>query len=232
MSANAIRLEGRAARFWTATNGKKAVMAATGVILIGFVIVHMAGNLQIFAGPSKFNTYAHTLKSMPALLWGARSVLLLSVLLHIWSAFQLWSRKNEARPVAYMAKKSIASSYASRTMYWTGPILSLFIIYHLLHFTIGAGGTPFNPEEPYDNVIAGFQVIPIALFYIVAMGCLCFHLFHGIWSLFQTLGIHHPKYTPLLRTAAKLIAVLLFAGFSSIPVGVMLGLVSGSSPVL
>ncbi len=228
MSANAIRLDGRAARFWSATLGKKAVMALTGVILVGFVVVHLLGNLQVFAGPDKFNTYAHTLKSIPAVLWGARLTLLMAVALHIWSAFSLWRLKAEARPVKYRNQRSIASTYASRTMYWSGPILLLFIVYHLLHFTVGVGGTRFIEGEPYDNLVSGFQVVPIALFYILAMGCLCFHLFHGVWSMFQTLGVNHPKYSPLLRFAAKVLAIALFVGFSSIPLGVLLGRIQPS----
>lgn len=228
MSAHAIRLDGRAARFWSATLGKKAVMALTGVILVGFVVVHLLGNLQVFAGPDKFNAYAHTLKSIPAVLWGARLTLLTAVFLHIWSAFSLWRLKAEARPVKYQNQRSIASTYASRTMYWSGPILLLFIVYHLLHFTVGVGGTRFVEGEPYDNLVAGFQVVPIALFYIVAMGFLCFHLFHGVWSMFQTLGVNHPKYSPLLRLAAKVTAIALFVGFSSIPLGVLLGRIQPS----
>jgi succinate dehydrogenase / fumarate reductase cytochrome b subunit len=223
MSANAIRLDGRTARFWSATNGKKAVMALTGILLVGFVVVHLLGNLQAFAGVDKFNAYAHALKSMGPVLWGARLTLLTAVCLHIWSAFSLWRLKAEARPVDYVTKKSIASTYAARTMYWSGPILLLFIIYHLMQFTFGVGGTRFIESEPYDNMVAGFEVPAIAVFYVLAMACLCLHLYHGIWSMLQTLGIHHPKYTPFLRTLAKIIAVALFLGFSSIPLAVMLG---------
>jgi succinate dehydrogenase / fumarate reductase, cytochrome b subunit len=225
MNASAVRLDDRAARFWTATNGKKAVMALSGVVLTGFLVVHMSGNLQLFAGAERFNNYAHTLKALPALLWGTRAALLASVFLHVWSAYSLWRLKSEARPTGYVRKRAIASTYAARTMYWTGPILLLFIIYHLMQFTIGVGGTPFVETEPYDNVVAGFSVIPIALFYILAMGCLCYHLFHGVWSLFQTLGVNHPRYTPKLRLLAKTIAWVLFLGFSSVPVGVLTGVV-------
>ena len=227
-SANAIRGDGRAARFWSATLGKKAVMALTGAILSGFVVIHLLGNLQAFAGPDQFNGYAHALKSVPAVLWSARLTLLTAVLLHIWSAFRLWRIKAEARPIGYQKKKSSASSYASRTMYWSGPILLIFIVYHLLHFTVGAGGTRFVEDEPYDNLVSGFQVWPIAVFYIVAVAILCLHLFHGIWSMFQSLGVNHPKYTPILRLAAKLIAIALFLGFSSIPLAVMLGRIQPS----
>ncbi len=226
MSASAaIVKDSRLSRFWNATAGKKAVMALTGFILFGFVVVHMAGNLQIFLGPEKFNGYAKALKALPALLWGARAVLLASVFLHIWAAVELWSLKNAARPVAYAKRKPIVSTYASRTMYWSGPILAAFIVYHLLHFTIGAGGTPFDEHDPYTNVVRGFQVLPIAFAYIVAMSLLCMHLYHGVWSLFQTLGVQHPRYTPVLRNAAKAFAFLVFLGFISVPAGVIAGVV-------
>src|SRR5947209_9773460 len=224
MSANAIQLQGRAAHFWSATLGKKAVMAVTGVILVGFLIEHLAGNLLTFSGPDAFNGYARAAKSLPGpILWGGRAFLLVAALLHIWSAFSLWRLKADARPVNYRTRKPIASTYASRTMYWTGPIVLLFLIYHILHFTIGVGGTRFVEGDPYDNLVAGFRVIPIALFYILAMGCLCLHLFHGVWSMFQTIGVNHPKYTPWLRVGAKVFAIAMFLGFSSIPLAVMLG---------
>lgn len=216
---------GRFSRFFTATNGKKIVMAVSGLILWGFLIGHMAGNLQVFLGPKVFNHYAETLKSMPPLLWGTRITLLIAVGLHIWSAFALMRLKNAARPVGYVKKASVASTYASRTMYWSGPILLAFIIYHLMHFTIGIGGTPFEEGLAYENLVRGFQVIPVALFYLISMGLLCMHLYHGLWSMTQTLGFHHPQYTPKIRVAAKLIAFVLFVGFASIPVAVLAGVV-------
>lgn len=222
----AITKDSRLSRFWNATNGKKAVMAVTGVVLVGFVLGHMAGNLQIFLGPEKFNAYAAALKALPALLWGARAVLLLSVMLHIWAAIALWQLKNDARPQNYVKRKPIASSYASRTMYWSGPIVGAFIFYHLLHFTIGAGGTAFDPVDVYSNVIAGFRVWFLSLFYIFAMGLLCLHLYHGVWSMFQSLGFQHPRYTPVLQNAAKAIAIVVFLGFVSVPVAVLAGWVS------
>lgn len=227
MSSSAAPLapSSRTARLWTASNGKKAVMAVTGLVLVGFLFAHLAGNLGVYLGPRAFNTYAAAIKSIPAVLWGARSVLLMSVALHIWSALQLMSRNNAARPTAYVKKTSVVSTYASRTMYMSGPILALFIVYHLMHFTVGVGGTPFEEGKAYENLVAGFQVWYISFFYIVAMAMLCTHLFHGIWSMTQTLGFHHPKYTPRLRSAAKAIAIALFLGFASIPVSVMLGIV-------
>lgn len=212
-------------RFWDTTIGKKAVMAVSGAVLVGFVVFHLLGNLQIFLGPDRFNNYAHALKSLPELLWTVRIALLVSVILHIWSSVQLAVVKSEARPIDYVRTKSTASSYASRTMYMSGPILAAFIVYHLLQFTFGAGGTPFMESDPYGNVINGFRVPAVSLFYIVAMLLLCLHLRHGLSSIVQTLGLHHPRYTPRLKTLAVIAATLIFFGFVSIPVAVMTGLI-------
>lgn len=227
MSAAAVPLEAssRTSRLWNATNGKKAVMAVSGLVLVGFLFAHLAGNLGVYLGPRAFNAYAATIKSIPAVLWGARATLLLAVALHIWSAVSLYRRNSSARPVGYIRKQSVVSTYASRTMYWSGPILSAFIVYHLLHFTVGRGGTPFEEGDAYGNLVAGFQVWFIALFYIVSMAMLCTHLFHGLWSMTQTLGFHHPKYTPRIRSVAKVIAIALFLGFASIPVSVLTGVI-------
>ena len=212
--------------FWKTTNGKKAVMAVTGVVLAGFIVGHLLGNLQIFIGRDTFNGYAEGLKKLHVLLWGTRAALLVSVALHIWSTIQLAARRSSARPVAYQKYTAQTSSYASRTMYMSGPIVAAFIVYHLLHFTIGVGGTPYDAGDPYGNVVAGFKVIPVALAYVIAMGLLCLHLRHGLASFLQTLGVNHPAYTPKIKLAASLIAGLIFLGFSSIPVAVMAGVVS------
>ena len=227
MSATAIGFgDKRVARFWSASIGKKLIMAITGAILFLFVVVHMVGNLQVFMGAEHFNAYARFLRVEPALLWAARAGLLVTVILHIWASVQLaLLNKFEARPVGYVKKKNVGSTYASRTMYWSGPIIAAFVIYHLMQFTIGVGGTPFEEGQAYENLVAGFQVIPISIFYIVAMALLMMHLYHGVWSMFQTLGANHPRYTPVLKNLAKTAAILLFAGFSVIPVAVMTGLV-------
>jgi succinate dehydrogenase / fumarate reductase cytochrome b subunit len=216
----------RSLRFWNTTVGKKAVMAVTGAILAGFVVAHLLGNLQIFLGPDRFNAYAHFLKSMPEILWPARIVLLVSVILHIWSSIQLAVVKSEARPVGYVQRKPIVSTYASRTMYWSGPIVAAFIIYHLMEFTFGVGGTAYTEGDAYGNVINGFHVPAVALFYIFAMALLCTHLRHGIASVVQTLGFHHPQYAAKLKLASTLIAAFIFFGFVSIPVAVLAGAIS------
>jgi succinate dehydrogenase / fumarate reductase cytochrome b subunit len=212
-------------RFYASTVGKKAAMAVSGCILFLFVVGHLIGNLQIYEGPENLNRYAALLRSMPALLWSVRTVLLAMVLLHIWSSVQLAARNIAARPVGYRKKKAAGSSYASRTMYWSGPIILAFVIYHLLDFTFGQVNPHFEPGNVYGNVVASFQLIPVAGFYILAMLLLCLHLYHGLWSMFQSLGIAHPRYTPMLRNGAAVVAILIAVGNISIPVAVLSGLV-------
>jgi succinate dehydrogenase / fumarate reductase, cytochrome b subunit len=225
MSATAVHFPAESLRFWQTTVGKKAIMAVTGFILFGFVVAHLIGNLQIYESPEKINRYSAALHSMPALLWGARIALLLSVFLHIWSSWRLWLLQRAARPIGYIRKVNAHSTYASRTMVWSGPIILAFVIFHLLHFTFGTvhPGGAFIEHDVYHNVVTGFQVWPVSLFYIVAMIMLCYHLYHGLWSMFQTLGISHPVYTPILRTLAKIIAILIAIGNISIPISILAG---------
>jgi len=210
-------------RFYASTVGKKAMMAVSGCILFLFVVAHLAGNLQIYEGPEKINNYSRILHSMPALLWGARLTLLAMVALHIWSSIQLAIRNNAARPVGYVKKKAAGSSYASRTMYWSGPIILAFVIYHLLDFTFGTTNPSYREGNVYGNILASFQVLLISAFYILAMLLLCMHLYHGLWSMFQSLGVHPERFTPALKKAAAVIALLIAAGNISIPVSVMVG---------
>ena len=225
MSAPAVTFpDTRLARFWSATNGKKIVMAVSGVVLFLFIVGHMIGNLQIFLGPTRLNDYAYFLKHGGLeITWTVRTVLTVLVILHIWAAFQLWLQKRRARPVGYVMKENIGSTYASRTMYWSGPIILAFVIYHLMEFTWGVGGTPFAEADVYKTVLAGFNVKIVSGFYVFALALLCLHLYHGVWSMFQSVGIFHPRYTPLLRALAKVVAVLIFAGYVSIPVAVLAG---------
>jgi succinate dehydrogenase cytochrome b subunit len=217
----------RPARFWASTNGKKAVMAVTGAILLLFVIGHMLGNLQVFAGAEQLNGYGRFLHGVPEILWGVRAVLIVAVVLHIWASVELAIRKTKARPVSYAQRDNVASSYASRTMYWSGPILLAFVIYHLLHLTAGAihPGGEFVPADVYHNVVTGFQVWYVSAWYIFAMVLLGFHIRHGAWSMFQSVGINHPRHTPILKKAALVLAILIVAGYISIPLSVMSGLV-------
>jgi succinate dehydrogenase / fumarate reductase cytochrome b subunit len=217
-------------RFYEAPVGKKAVMALSGVVLVGFVLGHMLGNLQIFLpqgpdGKYAIDAYGEALHHNAPLLWGVRAVLLLSVIAHIVSAVQLALLKNAARPVPYIRSTPIVSTYASRTMYWSGPIVLAFLIYHLLHFTTGQAHPDFQFLHVQQNVIRGFSVWYVSLFYIVSMILLCLHLYHGVWSMFQSLGIAHPSYTPKLQLGAKAFAILIAAGNISIPIAVLAGLV-------
>ena len=227
MSVTTAILPAGGLRFWQTTVGKKVIMAVTGVILFGFVVGHLLGNLQIFLPPEKINNYAATLRAHPALLWIARITLLVAVVFHTWSSFQLWLLQREARPVSYVKKVNLHSTYASRTMAWSGPIILAFVVFHLLHLTFGTvhPGGRFETHNVYNNVITGFQVWPVSLFYIIAMIMLCYHLYHGLWSMFQTLGISHPVYTPILRVLAKIVAILIAAGNISIPVAILAGMI-------
>lgn len=219
--------EVRPARFWESTNGKKIVMAITGVILFLFVFFHMLGNLQVFEGPAQLNYYGAALRRFPELLWAVRAILLVAVILHIWMSIDLAVRKSKARPVGYAKKENVASSYASRTMYWSGPILLAFVIYHLLHLTAGLvqPGGRFIEGDVYHNVVAGFQVWYVSAWYIFSMVLLGLHIRHGAWSMFQSVGLNHPRHTPILKRAALVVAVIIVAGYVSIPISVMLGLV-------
>ncbi len=200
-------------------------MAVSGLILFLFVVGHLIGNLQIYEGPEKLNNYAKFLRSVPAALWTVRITLLVMVILHIWSSVRLALLKFDARPTGYVKKKATKSSYASRTMYWSGPIILAFVIYHLLDFTFGTVNPHFEEGDVYANVIASFQLIPVSAFYIVAMLLLCMHLYHGLWSMFQSLGYSHPRYTPVLKRSAAVVAILIAAGNISIPLSVLAGLV-------
>ena len=236
MSALAVNPIGRAARFYEAPIGKKAVMAATGIILVGYVLAHMLGNLQIYSpNHQQINLYAGFLHNPSNLLalWAARGVLLLAVILHVTASVQLWMQNRAARPVAYVKKDDVPASYAARTMIWSGPIVAAFVIFHVMHLTMGVvgpgnhdlGGNPTTPDVRY-NVITGFQNYAVSGFYIFAMILLCMHLYHGMWSMFQSLGISHPRYTRKLKMGAAILAILIAIGNCSIPIAVMTGLLS------
>ena len=213
------------ARFYDSSIGKKAVMAVTGLVLFGFLILHMLGNLQVFLGREVMNHYAETLHGNPGLLWVARVVLLVSVVLHTWAAIQLTAVKAAARPVAYVKPGNVQGSTGSRTMMLSGPVIALFVIGHLLHFTTGTIHPQFVELHAYENVVTGFANPIAAGLYIVAMILVGFHLSHGIWSMFQSIGFSHPRYTPLIKKFAGLFSWILIAGFISVPIAVLAGLV-------
>ena len=212
-------------RFVSSTIGRKVVMAVTGIVLFGFTIGHMLGNLQVYQGPEKLNAYAAFLRATPALLWGARAILLISVIFHIWAAISLSRQNDRARPVAYRARRWREGSYASRTMMWSGPILGLFIVYHLLHFTTGTAHPDFNHEDVYRNFVLGFQQVPASAVYIVAMIALGLHLWHGAFSFFQSLGVRNPAWVRGMRLFATATTLLVTLGNLSFPIAVLTGVI-------
>jgi succinate dehydrogenase / fumarate reductase, cytochrome b subunit len=223
----------RVIALWRTMIGKKVVMAVTGVVLIAFVIAHMIGNLKIFAGPNEINAYSRFLREVaePELSYGqllriVRIVLFICVTLHITAAVQLTRMSRAARPIGYNVKRNIETTFSARVMRWGGVLLVVFVIFHLLHLTGGVVGFragQFKHLAVYQNVVAAFAVWPVALFYIVAMGALCLHLSHGIWSMLQTLGWSTARNEARLKVLSRVIAIVVFAGFTSVPVAVMSG---------
>jgi len=219
----------RVQTLYQSTIGKKVIMAVTGAVIFGYLVAHMAGNLQIFLGPEVINKYAAMLHDTPALLWGARVVLLLAFPLHIAMALQLNARNRQARPVAYGTYKRAVSSYAARTMMFSGPVLLLFVLFHLAHLTLGLNVVPaeFVELDPYGNMVRGFSVPWVFLFYVVAASTVGLHMAHGFWSMFQTLGLSHPRYNALVKKVGFLAAVAVASGFILVPVAVFFKLVGG-----
>lgn len=209
--------------------GKKTVMAVTGLIWFGFVIGHMIGNLQVYLGPEQLNGYAQHLKDLAPLLWIVRLVMATSFVLHIVAAFQLWRASSRARPVAYGRRDYAAANYASLTMIWTGPMILLFVAYHIAHFTAPglamSSGYEHSHTDVYANVVSGFSVPWVSALYLLAQGALGAHLLHGGQSLLQTLGLSHPRYNGPPQVILKALCVALFVGNISIPLAVLAGII-------
>ena len=213
--------------------GLKALMAVSGIVLFGFVLGHMAGNLKLYLGPEAINHYAEWLREMgtpllprAGLLWIARIGLLLAVVVHIGAAWKLTLINRRARPHDYEGRSVVQATYAARTMRWGGVILLLFVLYHLADLTFGWANPDFVPGDVYHNVVAGFSVWWVSALYIVGQVALAFHLYHGLWSLFQSLGWNHPAYNDWRRRFAAAFALVVAAGNLSFPLAVLSGLVS------
>jgi succinate dehydrogenase / fumarate reductase cytochrome b subunit len=212
--------------------GKKVVMAGSGVVLLGFVLGHMVGNLKVFQGPEHFNGYAEGLRTFGApffgrgqLLWLIRLVLLTAAALHIWAAYVVTRASWAARPVGYHVLRLVETTYAARTLRWGAVLILLFVIYHLLDLTFGPANPSFIPGDAYHNLVASFGRVPIAAAYIIAMGALCLHLYHGIYSACQTLGLNHPRYNAARRGFALLFSLVVAGGFAAVPLAVLTGVV-------
>ena len=203
-------------------------MALTGAVLFGFLIGHMLGNLQVFLGREVMNHYAETLHGNLPLLWGVRILLLISVVLHTWAAIQLTAVKAAARPVSYVKTANVQATTGSRTMMLSGPVIALFVIGHLLHLTTGTIHPQFVELHAFENVVNAFSNPIASGLYIVAMILVGFHLSHGIWSMFQSIGFSHPRYTPLIKKFAGIFSWVLIAGFIAVPISVLAGLVRNS----
>lgn len=224
-------------RMFISTVGKKYLMAASGAGLFLFVTGHMIGNLQLFLGPEVLNRYAHFLQSLGEILWIIRAGLLVLLLLHIWSAVSLSIENKAARPVDYAhGQPPFAASLASRTMLVGGVLVALFVVYHLLHFTVrvdAVDGTKIAFSElktseghpdVYAMVVAGFRVWYVSLFYILAVGALSLHLSHGAAAMFQSLGLRSHAWWPIISKGALIWSVVLFLGYAAVPGSVLLGL--------
>lgn len=216
-------MPGRIFAFYATSVGKKLVMAVTGLILALFVLGHMLGNLQIYQGPEKLNHYAQLLRTSMPLLWTVRLVLLAAVLLHILAAVQVTLQDWRSRPRKYAVSAYQEADLASRTMIWGGLVVAAFVVYHLLHLTLGSAHPDFRHGDVYHNVVAGFQVPLVSAFYILANLFLALHLYHGMWSWFQTLGFSHPKYNRARRVFATVYALIIALGNISIPLSVLAG---------
>jgi succinate dehydrogenase / fumarate reductase cytochrome b subunit len=217
---------------YESTVGKKVTMAATGILLVGFVVVHMLGNLKIYQGPEKFDAYAEFLRELGhpvlghgQLLWILRLGLLAAVGVHLLAATQLTLLGWRARTTRYARNESLCFSYASRTMRWGGVIVAGFVVYHLLHLTVGSVHPEFEHGSVYHNVVSGFRVWPVSVAYVLCMFPIGLHLYHGLWSLTQTLGIEHPGVRQWRRPLAAAVAIAVALGNISIPVCVLAGLV-------
>jgi succinate dehydrogenase / fumarate reductase cytochrome b subunit len=216
----------RVLALWRTSVGKKAVMAATGVILVAYLVTHVLANLLVFQGPEKINSYSRFLHGTGGALWVARLVLLAAVALHIVAAVQLTARRQAARPVGYAGgREAQVSTLASRTIRWGGGLILVFLVYHILHFTLGTVHSSFVEGDPYHNVVAGFASPLVVLFYELAMAAVGLHLYHGIWSSGRSLGLSEASPHPLRRQLALALSVLVWVGFTVIPIAVYAGVI-------
>jgi succinate dehydrogenase / fumarate reductase cytochrome b subunit len=218
--------------FFTSSIGKKVVMAVTGAILCGFILGHMSGNLQAFLpveanGEQALDHYGVFLRQMlhGTALWLVRGGLLLAVALHVWAFVSLTRQNMAARPAGYRETQRREATFASRSMKFTGPIILVFVVYHILHMTTGTVHPQFEEGRVFHNLVTGLQVPLVALFYVFAMAALSFHVWHGFWSMLQTVGASHPRYNPLRKKLAILFTVLVCGGFAAVPLAVLAGVI-------
>jgi succinate dehydrogenase / fumarate reductase cytochrome b subunit len=215
---------------YRSTVGKKLVVAVTGLLLLLFVIGHMAGNLKVFQGPEKFDAYARFLREVGypllphgGLLWLVRAALLVAAALHIVTVIELYRISRRARGQGYRRAADLSFSYASRTMRWGGVVLAVFVVYHLMHLTFGNAHPAFDHASPYRNVVRGFSVWWIVLSYAAAVGTLGLHIYHGLWSSTQTLALRSPRLRRWRRPFSAALALAVVAGYLAVPASVLAG---------
>jgi succinate dehydrogenase / fumarate reductase, cytochrome b subunit len=201
-------------------------MAVTGIIWVAYLVTHVLANLLVFQGPEKINAYSAFLHGTGGALWAARLVLIAALVFHVIAAAQLAGRRQDARPAGYAAgREPQVSTWASRSIRWGGALILLFLVYHLLHFTVGTAHPNFIEGDPYHNVAAGFRTLPVVAIYLIAMVAVGLHLYHGVWSSGRSLGMSSPSPRPLRRTVALVLALLVWLGFTVIPIAVYAGVV-------
>jgi succinate dehydrogenase / fumarate reductase cytochrome b subunit len=213
----------RLAGLWQSWIGKKALMAASGFVLFLFVLVHMLANLQAFQGALALDRYAEQLRVFPVLLWTTRAVLAVAALVHVVAGVQLWASRQRARPTPYRDHRADDSTAASRTMIWSGFLILGFVVYHLLDLTLGVANPDFREGEVFHNLVVSLGRGVAAVFYVVAVAGLGFHLWHGLWSAFQSIGVSSRAFTPGLKRLAAVLGTLLAVGFAAVPIAVLLG---------
>jgi succinate dehydrogenase / fumarate reductase cytochrome b subunit len=225
-------------RFYRSSVGKKWVMAVTGLILMGFIVFHLIGNLKLYLSKEELNLYGEALRDVPGhllprtvLLWVARGGLFVAFVLHLHSAYSLTMTNRKARPQQYQSKRDyVAADFASRTMRWTGIIVLLYLVFHLLDLTWGTANSEFVRGDPYNNLVYSLQRPVVALAYAVANIALAFHLYHGAWSMFQSMGINNPRINKLRRSFATGLAGLILIGNLSFPLLIQLHVVDLECP--
>jgi succinate dehydrogenase / fumarate reductase cytochrome b subunit len=211
---------------WDSSVGKKVIMAVTGLVMVAYLILHVLANLLVFQGPAKINAYSAFLHGSGGALWAARAVLLASLVLHVIAAVQLTGRGFNARPAGYAGgREPQVSTWAARTIRWGGALILVFLIYHILHFTVGSAHPAFVEGDPYHNVATGFRSLWIVGGYLIAMAVVGLHLYHGVWSSGRSLGMSPPSPNPFRRTLALALALVIWLGFTVIPLAVYAGVV-------
>lgn len=222
----------QAAALYRSSIGKKAVMAVTGLIWIGYVVMHMYGNLKAFQGAESFNHYAEGLRELGAPVFGhlhlltiARIVLIPTLILHVWAAYSLYQAARHARPKNYGTYRAVQANYPSLNMRLGGAVLVIFVLFHLAQLTWGVQGfhSDFVRGDAYHNLIGSFQFWPVTLLYLAGVVALGLHLFHGTWSMFQTLGLNNREWDGLFRGLAWILAIVVPVGFAAVPLAVQLG---------